>query len=257
MFGPPQSFTSASTCSWLGHQVSGLRHDTFHPVQIRFPFGSAPLTLNLASHRNSPARSTKSTTSHAYGALSACKLTVSGSLSLPSRGSFHLSLTVLFAIGHMVVFSLSRWSSFLPSGFLVSRRTPDTASLRHDFAYGGVTLFALPFKVVRLSVSCYCRSPYPKGISTLGLGSSAFARHYLRNRFYFLFLRVLRCFSSPGSPPVPMCSEQDNATLLALSSLIRIPADRKMFAPPRSFSQLTASFFGAIYQGILREPFVA
>ena len=34
-----------------------------------------------------------------------------------------------------------------------------------------------------------------------GLGSSAFARHYLRNHCYFLFLRVLRCFSSPGSHP--------------------------------------------------------
>ena len=33
-----------------------------------------------------------------------------------------------------------------------------------------------------------------------GLGSSAFARHYSRNHCYFLFLRVLRCFSSPRSP---------------------------------------------------------
>ena len=33
-----------------------------------------------------------------------------------------------------------------------------------------------------------------------GLGWSAFARHYLRNHYYFLFLRVLRCFSSPGWP---------------------------------------------------------
>ena len=63
MFGPPQRFTIASTCSWLGHSVSGLRHDTSHPLQIRFRFGSVSLTLNLASHRNSPARSTKSTTS--------------------------------------------------------------------------------------------------------------------------------------------------------------------------------------------------
>ena len=125
----PQSFTSASTCSWLGHQVSGLRQDTFRSLQTRFRFGSVPLTLNLASHRNSPAHSTKGTTSHAYGALSACKLTVSGSLSLPSRGSFHLSLTVLFAIGHMVVFSLLGWSPFLPSGFHVSRRTPDLVAV--------------------------------------------------------------------------------------------------------------------------------
>ena len=37
-------------------------------------------------------------------------------------------------------------------------------------------------------------------VDSPGLGYCAFARHYLRNRFYFLFLRVLRCFSSPGSP---------------------------------------------------------
>ncbi len=34
-----------------------------------------------------------------------------------------------------------------------------------------------------------------------GLGSSPFARHYWGNHSYFLFLRVLRCFSSPRSPP--------------------------------------------------------
>ena len=33
----------------------------------------------------------------------------------------------------------------------------------------------------------------------LGLGFSHFARRYYGNRSFFLFLRVLRCFSSPGS----------------------------------------------------------
>ena len=37
-----------------------------------------------------------------------------------------------------------------------------------------------------------------------GLGSSAFARRYSRNRCFFLLLRVLRCFSSPGSLPCVM-----------------------------------------------------
>ena len=46
VFGPPQRFTIASTCSWLGHSVSGLRHDTLHPIQIRFRFGFVSLTLN-------------------------------------------------------------------------------------------------------------------------------------------------------------------------------------------------------------------
>ena len=39
------------------------------------------------------------------------------------------------------------------------------------------------------------RNPY--GIATLGLASFPFARRYLGNRCFFLFLRVLRCFSSP------------------------------------------------------------
>ena len=91
----------------------------------------------------------------------------------------------------------------------------------------------------------------------LGLGSSDFARHYSRNHCCFLFLRVLRCFSSPGSPCIPIYSVCNNTMLLVLSSLIRISADLKIFAPPRSFSQLVTSFFGAMYQGILRKPFVA
>ena len=89
------------------------------PFKTRFPCGSAPSVLNLAGQRNSPDRSTKSTRFRFRGPT-ACKHRVSGSLSLPSRGSFHLSLTVLCAIGHHIVFRLGRWSSLLPAGFLVS-----------------------------------------------------------------------------------------------------------------------------------------
>ncbi len=45
-------------------------------------------------------------------------------------------------------------------------------------------------------------NPRPK----TGLGCSAFARRYLRNRVCFLFLWLLRCFSSPGSLPCRMHS---------------------------------------------------
>ena len=37
-----------------------------------------------------------------------------------------------------------------------------------------------------------------------GLGSSHFARRYSGNRFFFLFLSLLRCFSSGGSPSYVM-----------------------------------------------------
>ena len=63
-----------------------------------------------------------------HRASTACRRRVSGSLSLPSRGAFHLSLTVLFSIGHWVVFRLGGWSPRLPTGFLVSRGTLDSAS---------------------------------------------------------------------------------------------------------------------------------
>ena len=68
---------------------------------------------------------------------------------------------------------------------------------------------------------------------------------------YFLFLWVIRCFSSPGSPTATIDSLQYITTLLVMSSLIRISTYQRSFAAPRSFSQLVTSFFGAMYQGIL------
>ena len=45
-----------------------------------------------------------------------------------------------------------------------------------------------------------------------GLGSFHFARRYFGNRFFFLFLRLLRCFSSPGSPPYVMDWRMDDTS---------------------------------------------
>ena len=44
----------------------------------------------------------------------------------------------------------------------------------------------------------------PKCIATSGLASFPFARRYLGNRCFFLFLLLLRCFSSEGWPPKRM-----------------------------------------------------
>src|SRR5690349_10329715 len=49
---------------------------------------------------------------------------------------------------------------------------------------------------------------------TYGLASSSFARHYSRNHYCFLFLRVLRCFTSPRSlhaPYVFRCGSPGNS----------------------------------------------
>ena len=128
---------------------------------------------------------------------------VSGSLSLRSRGSFHLSFTVLCSIGHWVVFSLTEWSPLIPAGFPVSRGTLDTANCDSDFGYEVFTLYDRTSQTVLLSCRSYTAVRTPSCTHN-GLGSFPFARRYLGNRCFFLFLRVLRCFSSPGSPTYAM-----------------------------------------------------
>jgi hypothetical protein len=59
-----------------------------------------------------------------------------------------------FTIGHQVVFSLGRWSSQIPTGFLVSRCTQEPPTVRLDFAYGAITLFGRPSQAARLSLRC-------------------------------------------------------------------------------------------------------
>ena len=92
-----------------------------------------------------------------------------------------------------------------------------------------------------------------------GLGSFPFARRYLGNRCFFLFLRVLRCFSSPrcllyayvfsiGSLPITVsrfpysdiCGLSDICSLPQLFAachvLLRLPVPRH---PPYALLRLT------------------
>ncbi len=104
----------------------------------------------------------------------------------------------LFTIGHCRVFSLRRWSSRIPTGFLVSHCTWDTARAIWFFAYRAFTFCGRTFQTVQLNHLVPHRGPATPFDESQGLGCSGFARHYSRNRYYFLFLRLLRCFSSAG-----------------------------------------------------------
>ena len=90
-----------------------------------------------------------------------------------------------------------------------------------------------------------------KRLDVSGLGSSAFARHYSRNHYCFLFLRLLRCFSSAGSPPIKGC--------LAFNQTgcpIRKSGYQHLFAVTPGLSQLVTSFFASRSLGIPRAPLV-
>ena len=63
------------------------------------------------------------------------------------------------------------------------------------FVYRVLTFCDWPSHAIQLTFPSADECPNP---DISGLGSSLFARRYLGNRVFFLFLQVLRCFSSLG-----------------------------------------------------------
>ena len=72
-----------------------------------------------------------------------------------------------------------------------------------------------------------------------GLGSSSFARRYSRNRVFFLFLWLLRCFSSPGSLPYVMDWRMDDRGLLCRVSPFRYLRINGYLLLPEAFRSLS------------------
>src|SRR5690625_2861064 len=69
-----------------------------------------------------------------------CKRTVSGTISLPYRGAFHLSLTVLVHYRSLGVFSLGAWSPQIPAEFHVFRSTKEPFQSPYVFHLQGCHL---------------------------------------------------------------------------------------------------------------------
>ena len=135
-FGPPLGINPASPWPWVDHPASGRHHGT-HAL-FGLAFAAAPGLKPLTSHRDVTRRSVLQKVRR-HPALrprapTVCRRTVSGSISLPFRGAFHLSLTVLCAIGRQWVFSLGGWSPQLPTGFHVSRGTQGICSVRFSLS---------------------------------------------------------------------------------------------------------------------------
>ena len=176
-------------------------YDLYRPFQTRFLFGSIPYqVLNLAIYNNSLDRSTKSTISRFKSLYLLVNIGFQVLFHSPPGVLFTVPSRYLFSIGYQVVFSLTEWSPLFHTRFLVSRTTLDVSYLLSVFIYRTFTFFGWPSQVNSINFNLgFIDTPNPSDITTSGLGSSYFARHYFRNRFYFLFLWVLRCFSSPRS----------------------------------------------------------
>ena len=79
--------TAPSTCPWLDHPVSGLIRATKRPIQTRFRCAYT-YRFKLAAQIKSLTHYTKGTRSHLKGAPTACRHSVSDTISLPSSGYF-------------------------------------------------------------------------------------------------------------------------------------------------------------------------
>src|SRR5260370_4175019 len=148
----------------------------------------------------------------------------SGSLSFPSRGAFHLSLTVLVHYRWPGVFSLGGWSPPVPTRCLVSRGTqeqppapPHPLAPRTGLSPAPVPLpSAFRGQLVRpclyngTSCDAPLRLPYNPGRrqvspSSPGLGSSRFARHYYGNLVLISLPRGTEMFQFPPCPWSCLC----------------------------------------------------
>ena len=137
----------------------------------------------------------------------------------------------------------------------MSRPTQDTTMADSIVEYETVTLYGRSFQNVPLiepSPTSWSYNPVKAETSTVW----ALPRSLATTGgiiCYFLFLRVLRCFSSPGSPLPSMYSTADTAE--AVGCPIRKSTDQSLLAAPRGLSQRAASFIASQCQGIHQMPF--
>ena len=148
-----------------------------------------------------------------------------------------------------------RWSAQIHTAFHVCRITQELPRASLDFGYGDFTLYVGTFQILHLSIEIPRRGPTTPETS-LRFGLIRFRSPLLTESILFLFLRLLRCFTSPGiayrfltslltisiTQDNGRASETDNDVLPPLGYPIRKSPDHSVLTAPRGLSQLTASF---------------
>ena len=272
-FGPPRGLTPASAWPRIDHPASRPRNATC----ARHLKDSLSLRLasklNLAACRDSLAHSTKGTPSHrkVLRPLAGARFQV---LFHSPRGVlFTFPSRYWFAIGHRRVFSLGGWSPLLPAGLHLPGGTRVRPSRGMGVRVRGSHPLRPAFPCRSAPASLCHRAPGSRprgGAARNPRWESPWGSPTHRVWASALSLAATRAisvdFSSSGYLDVsvprvvlahPMDSGADGGAWPPPGSPIRRPADQRLSAPPRGLSQLAASFFDFLCQGIRRAPMVS
>ncbi len=177
---------------------------------------------------------------------------VSGTVSSPSRGTFHLSLTVLVHYRSLKVFSLGGWSPQLPTRFHVPRGTQDPRPKMRLWLYGTLTRSGRPFQTVQ--VGCIFISAGPTTPSSLArerFGLLPFRSPLLWESRLISLSRATEMFQFAHLPPHGLCvhpwvsrHHPGGVASFGLSGLIAC------MQLPLNVSPVSASFIGLQRLGI-------
>ena len=124
----------------------------------------------------------------------------------------------------------------------------------HGFVYGAFARYGKVFQPFPLTMFLAISRPYNPmraGTRMVWATPSSLATTW-GIIIYFLFLRVLRCFSSPRS----LTTFVVRLSFRQPGCPIRKFTNQRLFAPPRDLSQLITSFIACKSLGIHRTPFL-
>ena len=89
------------------------------------------------------------------------------------------------------------WSAWIHTGFHVYGVTQEAARSVRIFNYGTVTLYGHPFQSVRLTFTFHIVVLQPRQDKSRRFGLFRVRSPLLTESILVLFLRILRCFTSP------------------------------------------------------------
>jgi hypothetical protein len=124
----------------------------------------------------------------------------------------------------------------------------NTLGAHADFIYRALTFFGRPSHAVLLSLWRHlCWGPTTPITLGYRFGLFPFRSPLLRESLLFSLPPGTEMFHFPGFAPI-----LGNGTWLPLGFPIRTSPDQSLFPAPRCFSQVIASFFASLCQGIHR-----